>query len=350
MIPAQPSTSVFRRRISVLAAVAVAAATFSGTPARAYVYEPGSPRWSPGTVTFVLSLGPSNRTLIDGSTSWDAAAAPALAVWNQYMQSLRLNGVSDDSAPVSNNDGVNSIAFASTFFGSSFGSNTLAITGYYTSGGRLSEANILVNNRQSWDSYRGALRFNSGWDIQRVLIHELGHALGLDHPDQHGQNVNAVMNSIVSDADTAMADDINGIQSIYGSANNGGTNPAPTPVPTPQPPPSNPPPQGPTTATLSVADTMLHPGETTTFTVSLSSPAPYDLTINYISTGSARANLYWLSGTPRHVTIPAGSSTGDIALTANSAPRRGKTVTLSLVNGAGYSVSFPRSASIVISR
>ena len=69
----------------------------------------------------------------------------------------------------------------------------------------------------------------SAVDIRRVLIHEIGHGLGLDHPDQNGQHVTAVMNSIVSNVDTAVTDDINGIQALYGARSGGGTS---TPTPT----------------------------------------------------------------------------------------------------------------------
>jgi hypothetical protein len=58
------------------------------------------------------------------------------------------------------------------------------------------------------------------------MVHELGHVLGLAHPDDHGQHVDAIMNSITSDRETLSSDDIAGGQSLYGA-------PAPTPTPTP---------------------------------------------------------------------------------------------------------------------
>ena len=104
--------------------------------ARAYVTE--GPSWSSGTtVTFQLGLGNAGRTLIDGNTSWNTAASPALDMWDQNIQRASLVGVNNPSAPVNSGDGVNSIVFSSTVFGQSFGSNTLAVTYYRYSGSRM---------------------------------------------------------------------------------------------------------------------------------------------------------------------------------------------------------------------
>jgi Matrixin len=218
-----------------LLSILVLLAVFVAVARRASGYVPEGKAWPAGTVvTFQMGLGSAGRTLIDGNTSWDTAAAPALTAWDNITARLQYKG-NVANPPVSSGDGVNAVVFSNTVFGQQFGSGTLAVTYWRSSGNNIIEADILFNRNQSFDSYRGPLRFNSrGWsigDIRRVFIHELGHALGLDHPDQHGQHVDAIMNSVTSDRETLSTDDISGAQSIYGA-------PTPTPTPTPTPNPS----------------------------------------------------------------------------------------------------------------
>jgi hypothetical protein len=229
-IPRQFSTRKRALAPLQLFSILIVLAIFFAMSRHASGYALEGQHWPAGTVvTFQMGLGSAGRMLIDGNTSWDIAAAPALSAWNNVMARLRYNDTISNP-PVSSGDGVNAIVFSNTVFGQKFGSGTLAVTYWRSSGSNITEADILFNRNQSFDSYRGQLRFNSsGWaigDIRRVLTHELGHALGLDHPDQHGQKVDAIMNSMISNRETLSADDISGAQSMYV---------APTPTPTPNP-------------------------------------------------------------------------------------------------------------------
>ena len=88
-------------------------------------------------------------------------------------------------------------------------------------GSTFTEADVVFNTNWDWNSYRGSLRRASSGetliDFRRVALHEFGHVLGLDHPDEHGQNVTAQMNSSISNLDDLADDDINGARALYGS-------------------------------------------------------------------------------------------------------------------------------------
>ena len=209
-----------RRFILPLCAVlALAALT-----ARAYNLD--GERWKTIPVTMQLQLGPVSGTLIDGSASWGAVAEDALGTWNAVLTNFRFSVVRDSTATQVRGNRINNVFFSSTIYGAAFDSRTLAVTLLSTTSSNgvsngFYEADVLFNTAKSWNSYRGALRYNgttSITDFRRVAIHEFGHVLGLDHPDDVGQRVTAVMNATVSDVDTLAADDIAGARAIYDPA------------------------------------------------------------------------------------------------------------------------------------
>lgn len=210
------------------------------TPARAYVLEGKS--WPSGaTVLMQLNLGSAGRTLQDGNTSWDDAVLPVAGMWNQTIQRVSVNTIVNPVVPVVAGDRINCVVFANSVYGQAFGSSTLAITYYSYSGGSMLESDTLFNRAITFDSYRGPLQFapvphgQAIADIRRVFLHEMGHTLGLGHPDTGGQHVTAVMNSIVSNQEVLSADDITGGQYLYGVGTGSTPTPTPTATSTPKP-------------------------------------------------------------------------------------------------------------------
>jgi hypothetical protein len=194
--------------------------------------------WPNGSVVLLqLGLGSPGRTLQDGNISWDLAVLPVAEMWSQRIQRAAVANVLNPLGLASPSDHLNSVVFANSVFGQSFGSNTLAVTYYSYTGSTMVESDTLFNRAVTFDSYRGPLQFVPHGpaipDIRRVFLHELGHTLGLGHPDTGGQQVAAVMNSIVSNQEVLSNDDISGGQYLYGAAA-----PTPTPVPTATPGPS----------------------------------------------------------------------------------------------------------------
>jgi hypothetical protein len=198
------------RKALLLSALALLAAQ----PGFGYVLE--GPAWTKNrTVQMQLSLG-GPHPLIDGFASFNQSAADALAVWNEQMAHMTFAPVSNSPVIPSSNDYEMSVAFATTVFGDTFGAGTLAVTLLSNRGGVVTESDTLFNSAFQWDSYGGPLRPGL-YDFHRVALHEFGHVVGLDHPDENGQTVVAIMNSHVSDIATLQPDDIAGAADLYGT-------------------------------------------------------------------------------------------------------------------------------------
>jgi hypothetical protein len=228
-----PLTAVLTALLAVLPAI----------PARAYVYQP-APIWGIGPVTVYPQLMvswdgapiPSSAALSDGSTDWNAVATAAANAWPGLKNASGL-GVNNITylvasgglgvAPGFNANGnYNNVFWGATVYGeawSAAGGDAVAITLYSYTGNQRTEADVIFNSSAGiqWDSYRGALKAAGNGtavhDFRRIAMHEFGHVLGLDHPDQAYpvQTVAAIMNSTESATDSLQADDIAGANSLY---------------------------------------------------------------------------------------------------------------------------------------
>lgn len=190
----------------------------SAFSARAFVPISPVSTWLPGYISFQVKLGTAT-TYTDGTNATTSLQA-AMATWNGVLGAVQFVSTASSDTTSSSTNSINEIIFSSTVEGAAYGANVLAVTlsSTYPSVHERVESDILFNTAYTWDSYRGARKTNP--DIRRVGLHELGHVLGLDHPDDFGQSVTATMNSRISDLDTLAADDIAGVQSLYGLPGN----------------------------------------------------------------------------------------------------------------------------------
>ena len=201
-------------RLIVVAAVAIVALQ---SPAGAFRTADYS--WLTATIAMQLQLGSSSGTLINGCPSWGCAAERALSDWNLFLNRTQFTAAPDSSAAVGEDNLLNNVFYSSSIYGEPWDEDTLAVTLLTFIGGRLIETDVLFNSGLSWNAYDGPLRRAAAGgtlnDFQRVALHEFGHVLGLDHPDEFGQNVEAIMNSRVSDLDGLELDDVRGAYALY---------------------------------------------------------------------------------------------------------------------------------------
>jgi hypothetical protein len=71
--------------------------------------------------------------------------------------------------------------------------------------------------------------------------------------------------------------------------------------------------------------------------------------VSYSMGGTAKKKR-GLSGPTASVTIPAGASSADVALTTSAGQKRTKTATMTLISRTGYSLGAPASATVSITR
>ncbi len=191
--------------------------------------------WPTSPVILNLRLGcPPNGNLPAYGPCWDDAAQDAAERWNVAGAQFRFR-IQSPSRPAeptcnpTNVDRVNTVVWAATQCGMAFGENTLAVAqNWFRPTGEILDSDVFFNTTYSWSTYAGPHR-SDVIDLHRVALHEFGHVLGLDHPDDHGQSVNAIMNSKADDTIRLQADDIAGIRAIYGTDGSGGGDPPPPP-------------------------------------------------------------------------------------------------------------------------
>lgn len=193
-------------------------------------------QWTDSSTTFYAGISGAAPS----GSAWNDAFVSAAASWNTRTL-FDFNVFTGSADPCAVPTGVgdrNGIAFSADKCGSAFGATTLAITRNWSVGDELVQSGIVFNDATiAWDVYYGPWHGSQNADFRRVAVHELGHALGLSH------SPGGIMASYAGNTTSPTADDIAGVNAIYGEpAPPVEEPPPPPPEPEPPPPDDSPPP------------------------------------------------------------------------------------------------------------
>jgi hypothetical protein len=213
-------------RFSRVSLAAFCAAVCLSVVGSANAWAPIGAKWFEPTLQMHLNFPAPQFPLRDGSLTYYRSFENALQLWNEQLRDFQFTW-SEDGVP-QNGNGMTEASMQTSVYSYGFGAGVLAVTFLNYSNGRMQEADVVFNvNQYTFDSYFGFK--GNGQDFHRIAIHELGHVLGLDHPDQNHPEVgyvaprpppDAVMNSIETKFDVLQDDDIAGGQALYGARAN----------------------------------------------------------------------------------------------------------------------------------
>jgi hypothetical protein len=167
------------------------------------------PRWASHGATLQVALGTSsfNQAALNAANDWSAAGA-------SFQYAVQFVAPPASPCNTCGPQNYNPVFFDASVCGMGFGDIVAQANICWDQSNNIVNGPVFVNSTVSWSVYGGPFTPPIN-DLHRVLLHEFGHVLGLDHPDGLGQTVAAIMNSGESDIDSLQADDRAGILSLY---------------------------------------------------------------------------------------------------------------------------------------
>jgi hypothetical protein len=182
--------------------------------ASAYVLLSPRRRWASAPVVVVDNRGASTITDGDGGASRTRAAITANTAWNGSGSGTVLTAVVGSVSAWQLGDGIPMLNFRDPQRACKGTCLAATFTGFY-SGGIINDADIVTNTRYDWTSLGEPDGCSAEFYIEGVMVHEVGHLLGLGHTNVTGATMYPSVASCNNNPASTEADDNAGINDLY---------------------------------------------------------------------------------------------------------------------------------------
>ncbi len=187
-------------------------------------------QWSANDIPVEVQYNPDWDPLF---LSGRSAMQWSIGQWNSVQgSSFRFVEGPDTDAYASSNlcnlqiaDGINTVRFSYLLPLGTLGSTCAVVSGFQSGVPRVTEFDIQLDATADWED--GPQTPEWAYDLRSTMLHELGHALGLDHTDSAG-GVMLPSIGLGEQFRTITSDDRAGVLAMYG-----GASVTPTPTATP---------------------------------------------------------------------------------------------------------------------
>jgi hypothetical protein len=208
---------MMNRRSSVPVFLVLAVLVVSS--ASAYVLLSPRRTWDGAVNITVDNRGNATITDSDGGGTAVVNAITSKSAWNGAGTGTRVTAQRGSVASWRLGDGVVMLNFSDPEHACSGSCLAATFTGYYTARGdgttRITDADIVTNPRNPLTSTREPDGCSGEYFIEGIMVHEVGHVLGLAHSNVAGATMYPTVSACNNGPATIKADDKAGIQDLY---------------------------------------------------------------------------------------------------------------------------------------
>jgi Matrixin len=182
--------------------------------ASAYVLLSPRRTWPSAPRITVDNRGNATVTDSDGGATAVVNALNSNSAWNGAGTGTRVTAVKGSVASFTLGDGVVMLNFRDPIHACNGSCLAATFTGYYT-GSTITDADIVTNTKNKLSSTAEPDGCSAEYYIEGIMVHEVGHVLGLAHSDVGGATMYPTVSACNNGPAAIKADDKAAINDLY---------------------------------------------------------------------------------------------------------------------------------------